>query len=95
MSIKLCFTLYLTQFCIFSGCSFKTNFLTDTKSHVYPRRDLGPGHQEIQEPKEQGATHLRIQRGRNVFIIQKNCIQPFLQLADLQWMYYWQKAVVC
>ncbi len=28
-------------------------------------------------------------------ITPKNGMQPFLQLADLQWMYYWQKAVVC
>ena len=33
------------------------------KSHVYPRRDLGPGHQETQEAREQGNTYLSNPQG--------------------------------
>ncbi len=34
------------------------------KSHVYPRRDLGPDHQDTQEATEQGNTYLSNQQGR-------------------------------
>ena len=47
---------------MFPVCSLKKN-VTGMKSHVYPRRDLGPGHQETQEAREQGNTYLSNPQG--------------------------------